>query len=40
MGQQAMSMLLTVLRDHTEPRIKVLGGELVVRDSSGPAPAE
>jgi DNA-binding LacI/PurR family transcriptional regulator len=39
MGQQAMSMLLSVLRDHTEPRIIVLGGELVVRDSSGPVPA-
>ncbi|HEV7127308.1 MAG TPA: LacI family DNA-binding transcriptional regulator [Ktedonobacterales bacterium] len=39
MGQQAMSILLDVLRGDSEPRTIVLGGELVVRGSSGPAPA-
>jgi DNA-binding LacI/PurR family transcriptional regulator len=39
MGRQAMSVLLDVMRGDGEPRTIVLGGELVVRGSSGPAPA-
>jgi DNA-binding LacI/PurR family transcriptional regulator len=39
MGRQAMSILLDVFHGHSEPRTIVLGGELVVRGSSGPAPA-
>lgn len=39
MGQQAMSMLVALLQGADPPRYVTMPGELVVRSSSGPAPA-